>query len=81
MFEVNLNQELAKVWNSIPPSGNEWHTGLVVSYLTNSTEAFDHNDLEPLQTVTDWHDLPKDKQTEWRIYYPCFYTKYTSGRN
>lgn len=33
MFEVNLNKELTKAWDSNPPDGDEWHTGLVASYL------------------------------------------------
>ena len=80
MFEVNLNKELAKAWDSNPPDGDEWHTGLVASYLTNELEAFPDADVESLQTVTDWHSLPRDEKG-WLRYYPCFYTKYNDNRN
>ena len=80
MFEVKLNKELAKVWDSNPPPGDEWHKGLVASYLTNESEAFLPDDVEPLQTVTNWHDLPRD-MNGWRKYFPCFYTKYTDRSN
>ena len=79
MFEVNLNKELAKAWESNPPDGDEWHTGLVASYLTNELEAFPDADVESLQTVTDWHGLPRDEKG-WLRYYPCFYTKYTDSK-
>lgn len=52
---------------------------VLLQVIFEQLEAFPDADVESLQTLTDWHSLPRDEKG-WLRYYPCFYTKYSDRR-